>query len=115
VGDPTTFTIAIVSRFPFRLTAKRRYAFGGDPNTCLCTGSDHTALRGPRRSFPTAARGFPFSSRSRPEPSTHLDQTQHVPIDQSSAEHTLHESECGNGVKVLGQIGVDHIGVAFTE
>src|SRR5215470_7946812 len=44
----------------------------------------------------------------------HLDQTQHIPIDDPTS-HTLQKLTMWNGVKVLGQISVDYIGVAFAD
>jgi hypothetical protein len=44
----------------------------------------------------------------------HLDKTQDVPIDDAPS-HTLHQLGMRNGVEVLGQIGIHHIGVALAE
>src|SRR6267143_285506 len=44
----------------------------------------------------------------------HLDQTQHVPINYPPS-HTLQQFGVWNGIKVLRQIGVHHIGVAVTK
>src|SRR5260370_102795 len=44
----------------------------------------------------------------------HLDQMQHVPIDDSPS-HTLQQFGVRNVVKVFGQIRVDYLGVALAE
>jgi site-specific DNA recombinase len=88
----------------------------GDPNYLLCTGSDHTTLRSSTgAALPTADPRFtvlvPLLDRHL---QPHLDQTQHVSIDNPPS-HALHEFGVWNGIKVLRQIGVHHIVVAFTE
>ena len=44
----------------------------------------------------------------------HLDQMQHVPIDDAP-RHALHQFAVRDRVEVFGQIGVHHIGVAGAE
>jgi site-specific DNA recombinase len=88
----------------------------GDPIYLLCTGSDDTALRGSAgAALPTADPRFavfiPLLDRHL---QPHLDQMQHVPIDNSPS-HALHQFGVWNGIKVLRQIGVHHIVVAFTK
>src|ERR1700724_3188298 len=79
-------------------------------------GTDNTALWGSTgASLPTADPRFPvFVPLLDRNLQPHLDQTQQVPIDNPPS-HTLHEFGVWNGIKVLRQIGVHHIVVAFTE
>ena len=82
----------------------------------LRSGSHDSALRrATTASLPTADPRFavlvPFRDRNL---QPHLDQMQHVPIDNPPS-HALHKLGMRNGIKVLRQIGVHHIVVACTE
>ena len=44
----------------------------------------------------------------------HLDQTQHLPIYDSPCD-ALHQFAVRNGIEVLGQIGINHVGVAAAQ
>jgi site-specific DNA recombinase len=58
---------------------------------------------------PTFAVLVQFLDRNR---KPHLNQMQHVPIDHSPGD-TLHQFAVWNRIEVLGQISVNHIGIAF--
>jgi hypothetical protein len=65
--------------------------------------------------FPTCQPTFPVSiSLLDWNRKPRLDQTQHIPIDDSPGD-TLHEFAVWNGVEVLGQISVNYICMAFTK
>jgi site-specific DNA recombinase len=96
---------------PFGVTGSRP-----NPGYLLRSGSHDSALRRATTvSLPTADPRFavfvPLRDRNL---QPHLDQMQHVPIDDPPC-YALHEFGVWNGIKVLRQIGVHHIGVAFTE
>ena len=78
--------------------------------------TDHTTLRSSTGAAfpPTDSRFAIFIPLLNRNLQPHLDQMQHVPIDNSPS-HALHEFGVWNGVKVLRQIGVHHIVVAFTK
>jgi site-specific DNA recombinase len=82
----------------------------------LRSGSQDATLWGSTgASLPTADPRFPvFIPLLDRNLQPHLDKTQHVPIDNSPS-HAVHKFGVWNGIKVLRQIGVDHIFVAFTE
>ncbi|MGC1296602.1 MAG: recombinase family protein [Alloacidobacterium sp.] len=87
-----------------------------DPNYLLCTGSGNSALWGSTGApLPTADPRcsvlVPLLDRNL---QPHLNQMQHVPIDNPPSQ-ALHQFGVWNGIKVLRQISVHHIGVAFTE
>src|SRR6266478_9851550 len=82
----------------------------------LRSGSHDSALRrATTASLPTTDPRFavliPFRDWNL---QPHLDQTQHVPIDYPPS-YTLKQFGVWNGIKVLRQIGVHHIGVAVTK
>src|SRR5579875_3367229 len=79
-------------------------------------GAGNPALRSSTAALSTSRHSpipflIPLLDRSFQPP---LDQTQHVPIDDS-LRHRMHQWAVGNGIEVFGQIRVDHIGVAFAE
>src|SRR5205823_8531474 len=79
-------------------------------------GTNYSALRCsagallPSTHPPTAAL-IPLVNRAL---QPHLDQTQHIPIDNSAGD-TLHQFAVWNRVKILGQISVHHLGIACTQ
>ena len=78
--------------------------------------ADHSTLRGPAVVvLPTRQPTFPvpvafLDRNSKP----HLDQTQHVPIDDSAGD-TLHQFAVWNRIEVFGQISVNYICIACTQ
>ena len=88
----------------------------GDPNYLLCKGSDHSTLRCPAVVvLPACQPTFPvlvlLLDRNR---KPHLDQTQHVPINDSPGD-TLYQFTVWNRIEVFGQISVNYICIAFAQ
>jgi hypothetical protein len=44
-----------------------------------------------------------------------LDQPQHVPVDDAAGDRFEQSAHVRDGVEILAQIGVDHIGVALAK